>query len=216
MAFCRNWASSFVRCFSHLRNAALVRSTRCMPSVPPVGDGDGRTLFVKPLSNVVPFRCSVQPKVHCANLLRRETLVQYSDNMLPCQISAAPPKPLGTSVCKGQHPVLIQFGLSATLRLLSGVLATRFAPKRVDIMSVLGWRLGVFRGSTGSRRGLTREVQGAGQVRTMTSSAYHRSDPRCESIVGSAWNKPPSVARRAGLIVADVFGLLYLFGRLMH
>ena len=26
-----------------------------------------------------------------------------SDNMLSCQISAARPKPLGTSVCKGQH-----------------------------------------------------------------------------------------------------------------
>lgn len=99
---------------------------------------------------------------------------------------------------------------AATLRRGSGVLATRFAPKRVDIMSVLGWRLGVFRGSTGSRRGLTREVQGAGQVHTMTFGAYHRSDPRCESIVGSAWNKPPSVARRAGLIVADAFGLLAL------
>ena len=80
---------------------------RCKPSVRPVGDGkrprDGRTLFVKPLSTVVPFTCSVQPQVHCANLLRRETLVQYSDNMLSCQISAARPKPLGTSVCEGQH-----------------------------------------------------------------------------------------------------------------
>ena len=180
-----------------------------MPSVPPVGDGDGRTLFVKPLSNVVPFRCSVQPKVHCANLLRGETLVQYSDNMLSCQISAARRKPLGTSVCKGQHlrsPVLIPVAedaqttsaTAATLRRGSGALATRFAPKRVDIMSVLGWCLGVFRGSTGSRRGLTREVQGAGQVRAMISGAYYRSDPRCESIVGSACNKPPSVARRAG------------------
>ena len=53
-------------------------------------------------------------------------------------------------------------------------------------------------------------MQGAGQVRTMISGAYHRSDPRCESIVGSACNKPPSVARRAGLIVEDAFGFLSL------
>lgn len=164
-----------------------------------------------------------------------------SHNMLSCQISAARRKPLGTSVCKGQHlrktdfsPVsLHRLGChmrSPVLSLVAGgagtigataatlPLATRFAPKRVDIIrrpfgsaaSVLGCRLGVFRGSTGSRRGLTREVQGAGQVHTMTFGAYHRSDPRCESIVGSAWNKPPSVARRAGLIVADAFGLLAL------
>jgi len=44
---------------------------------------------------------------------------------------------------------------------------------------------------------LTCEVPGAGQVRTMTSGAYHRSDPRCKSIFVSAGNKPPSDARRA-------------------
>ena len=46
----------------------------------------------------------------------------------------------------------------------------------------------------------------------MISGAYHRSDPRCESIVGSACNEPPSVActRRAGLIVEDAFGFLSL------
>jgi len=40
-----------------------------------------------------------------------------------------------------------------------------------------------------------RQWQEAGQVRTITSGACRLSDPRCESIVGSAWNTAPPAAR---------------------